>query len=170
MRNQHPAEPSPEAAKLRSSVLHLGTEPSCRCFTHHPAEHTSEWHRFELLPPATLPQGRICQQPSPAPGSWMKAPCERQGGSSRNTRRSHCALSDGHRSGGLTGSFPSLDLTDLWLLPSCFKLWHGCFPPGACTKGNEEPQCRIPGHSPNPEVGNWVTGFSFRKPFLQEAR
>lgn len=56
----------------------------------------------------------------------------------RNTRRSHCAFlcspRAGHRSGGLIGSFPSLYLTDLWLLPSCFELWHGCFPPRACAK------------------------------------
>lgn len=82
-RNQHPAEPSPKAAKLHSSVLHLGTKPSCWCFTHHPPESASEWHNFELLPPAIVPQGRTCQQPSPLTGNRMKAPCETQGGSSR---------------------------------------------------------------------------------------
>lgn len=112
-RSPHPAEPSPKAAKLCSSVLHLGTEPSCWCFTHHPPEPASEWHNSELLPPAMLPQGRICQQPCPSPGERDESPTRKRSSREKGTPGEIplCSPRDGHRSGGLTGSFPSLYLT-----------------------------------------------------------
>lgn len=96
------------------------------------------WNCF-LLP--HCPRAGSASSPAHAMGSRMKAPCERPAaGSQEHQEIPLCSPRDGHRSGGLTGSFPSLYLTALWLLPSCFELWHGCFPPRACTKGDEEPQ------------------------------
>lgn len=91
----HPAELSPKAAKLCSSVLHIGTEPSCWCFTHHPPESASEWHSFELLPPAIPPQGRICQQPCPSPGKQDEGPMRKRSSRQQGTPGDPTVLSSG---------------------------------------------------------------------------